>query len=308
MAKALAQKPAAPAPVPDRKLEITLQPSPEAAEGLQLRQLSTSIMVVDKKSHEEALLFIRGAKQVKRRVEEHFAKLKRMATTLHRSILDMERAELGPIEEAINAAEAPVLAFQAAEKRRVDEENEKRRREAEEQARKDREAVLRKMEAAALRAEADSDALSPREMAFAVKIVMGTNEVVAAREAGYKDPSSAAARLMQTNKIIQAIASQRKAREIREQQQAERNRPLDVQTREVVRETAKVSGVRNTVTYSARVDDEQALWAAVVAGTVPSQAFKVDEVFLNSQARQLRESFESVFVGCALVKRDGIAG
>jgi hypothetical protein len=56
------------------------------------------------------------------------------------------------------------------------------------------------------------------------------------------------------------------------------------------------------------VDDEQALWAAVVAGTVPAQAFKVDEVFLNGQAKQLKESFESVFVGCALVRREGIAG
>ena len=305
MAKKVAE-PVAPAPVPERKLEITLLPSPEAAEGIALRA-TTMLDVVDKESHELALNDLRRAKQIKRRIEEHWSRIKRNVDDLKRNLLDLERKDLEPVVAFIAARERQALDYQNGEARRVREEEDRRRRIAEEQARNDREALLRKMEAEALKAEASSPNLSPREQVFVDVVSSGTNWDLAAKQVGYKDPS-AGDRLMHTPKIIAAIESQRKARQIREQQQAERDRPLDVVTKEVVRQTAKVIGTRNTVTYSARVDDIGKVWAAVTDGKISREVFLCNEVWLNQQARQLKEAFEQVFPGCTLIKKEGIAG
>ena len=288
---------------------IDIAPSPDASQAVALRDSAVGLVIVDRASHQRGLEFIRGAKQLKRAIEEHWSRITRNVDDLKRNLLDLKRKDLDPVEAAIAIATKSTLQYQEVEDRRVREEEDRRRREAEEQAREDRERELAEQEARALRLEQDSPTLSNREAIFVEAKVSGLVDTSAATRAGFKDPMNAGIRLMNTPKIRVAIAAKRQAQAIREQAAAVKEQPLEVKETECVeRHTGKVSGTRTVTTWSARVDDEDRLIEAVIAGTVPKGALMARQTFLTSQAEQLHQAFTSAYPGCTAVKKTTIAG
>jgi hypothetical protein len=309
----MATKPAAPtAPPPPHpnEIRIDLSPSPEAPQGLALRTRAEELEVVDKQTHEDCLLFLRGAKQVKRTIEDRWTRVKRSLDSFKRDIMDQERREIEPVDDAIRMATNEAMAYKEKEDRRVREEQDRLRREEEEKARIRRERDLADAEAAALKAEKDSPILSARERDFVDTYAYGNNSAeVSARHAGFKNPADAARRLLDTPKIQDAIHATQKAAEIRRQAEATRQRPLDVKTHTVTSQVAKVAGVRNTTNYSCDpIIDEAKLRAAYLAGEVDPRCFTPNLVFLNDAARQLTTEFPAAYPGCSLLKKTGIAG
>ena len=301
-----------------QQVPIDVTPPSEAREGLALVATARSLLVSDKETHRVALEFIRGAKLLKRKIEEHWSAITRTVDEQKRTLLTLKRRDLEPVEQALQIAEAMALDYQNAEERRVREEQDRRRKAAEEQAKKDREAELARAEAEALKAEATSDVLSARESAFVDMIVAHVGGTLTperigfyAGRVGYKgDAERVGQRLMATEKILDAIQARRTAAAIREQAEARRRQPLDVVTGPaVVRETAKVAGVRANLTYwSAEVVDRDVLIDAVIAGKVDRAVLSIDQSYLNRAAQQLHEAFDTAYPGCRHVKKQGIGG
>ena len=247
-------------------------------------------------------------KALKRKIEAHYAAIKAPLNAARATVLEMERQQLAPIDEALKIALHLDVSFIDAEERRVAAEAARQREENERIAREQREAELAAAEAEAAQLEADSPNLSAREQTFVDGILAGFLSNVAAERAGYKNPEQAAARLGKTQKVLDAIAAAQQARAIREQAEAQKAAPLVVEAPVVKSRVAKVAGTSVRTTYSAQCIDVLALAKAVVEGRVPVEAIQADSVFLNRQAVALRETFERVYPGCKLVKNTGIAG
>lgn len=304
----MAKAAAAPAKRTTTQVEFSIGPSPDANQGLTIQQQAGGLIVRSKADHQGALEFIRSAKQLKRKIEDHWSAITRNVDELKRNLLDLKRKDVEPVETAIEVATRVALVYSNEEERRVREEQDRLRREAEARAQQTRERELAEQEALALKLEAESPALSAREAIFVDAILAGLTSDRAAVRAGYKDQAASSLRLMNTQKILDAIEAKKAAIAIREQAEAQRRQPLDVVTETVQKQVAKVAGTRNTTSWSAAVDDLDRLIDAVVAGRAPRAALKADTVYLNGQAEQLHEAFDTAFPGCRSIKKQGIAG
>jgi hypothetical protein len=297
---------------PSKAVSVDIAPSPDAGEAITLRQQAMMIVVNDKPSHTEALEFLRGAKQLKRKIEDHWSRITRSVDDLKRNLLDLKRADLEPVESAIASLDTRVVAYVQTEQRRIREEEDRQRRANEEQARKDREKELADQEAEALRLEAQSPKLSAREQAFVDNYVFGLGTrgdgKRSAATAGFKNPHDTAAKLLATPKILDAIASKRAAIEIRTQAAAVKEQPLTVAAPSVESNLGRAAGTRMVTSYSCGDVDLDALFQAAILNPDLRRAFSPNTVYLNQQARALRESFESVYPGCSLVKSTTVAG
>lgn len=307
MAKKLAV-PVAEVPPPANTITIDLQPSPEAGQALTLRQQAVALSVVDQASHGAGLEFLRGAKQLQRKIEEHWKNITRGVDDLKRSMLTLKARDLAPVEAAISEAQSAILTYENAERERVRIETDRLREEREADARRMRELQLAREENDAARREAESENLSEREQVF-VRAVVNRNmdPVSAAKAATFADPTKSAARLLASPKIVAALDALRAAAAIREQARAMSELPLTIIAPVVASNLGRAVGVSTRTYYSCEVVDVEALLAAVIAGG-DSRALTPDTTYLNKQAAALRESFESVYPGCRLVKRQSIAG
>lgn len=308
-----APAPPAPAPpaVPTRKVALDITPAPEASQALQLRDQARGLRIVDKATHAEGREFLRGAKQLKRAIEEHWSRITRQVDEMKRNLLKLKAEDVDPVDEAIRIAMEPVLAYEDAEDRRVKLEEDRRRRAAEEQARKIREDELRQEEEEAQRIERDSPILSKREQAFVDYMVIGDPDpAIAARAAGFKDPKNDGPSLMKRQKVQDAIHAKRTANAIRTQAEAKREQPLEYRTERVEKQTARVAGTSRRAYYSAAIDHADKLIDAVIAGQSPREAVIPSQTYLNDQATQLKDAaaFAAAFPGCRLIKRDSIGG
>lgn len=128
---------------------VSLDPSPDAPAGARLALQALDLVVVDVRGHANALEFLRGAKTLRRRIEDHWSTITRNVDELKRRLLDLKRADLKPVEDAIATATRAALDYEAAERARVEAEQARRRREAEAVARAAREAELQAQIAAA---------------------------------------------------------------------------------------------------------------------------------------------------------------
>lgn len=298
------------APEKSKSIAIDISPSVEAGEALTLRQQATALVVTNKATHTNALEFIRGAKQLKRKIETHWSNITRSVDDLKKNLLTLKRQDLEPVDEAIAQAERVSLGYEQAENARAQAEADRNRIAAEEKAARERAAELDRLEQQALKAEAGSSDLSPRERVFVTHFLTWGNGSKAASVAGFKDAEKRGTLLLTMPKIQEAIRAQREAELIRQQATAKREQPLDVQTKQVESRLGKAAGVSTRTTYSCDPDDLdlEKLVAAIVAGSVEYGAIEPDLVFLNRQAVALKESFEAAYPGCKLVKKSGIAG
>lgn len=297
-------------PAAQTALTIDLSPSPEASKGGALIIAARALVVADKSTHGQAKLFIRDLKGSIRNIEDFHKRTKRAIDDLKRTVLQHERDDVAPFQEAITIIEPRVIAYENAEDLRVQQEQDRLRRAAEEDARQRREQELAEQEAEALRLEALSGNLSEREEEFISRVVAGCLPEIAARQAGFKDPAGTANRLLKTLKIQNAIATRREANAIREQAIAQRAQPLTVRPVAAVEsQTSKVAGTSTRTYYSADILDADKLIDMVIAGKVSRSVLLINQSWLNQQATDLKDAFESVYGPAArLVKKQGIAG
>lgn len=292
-------------------LTIDLSPSPDASKGSALIAQARTMVVADKSSHGAAKLFIRDLKGTIRNIEDFHKRTKRDIDSLKKKALQNERDDIAPFEEAIKVIEPRIIAYENAEAVRVREEQDRLRREAEDEARQRRDRELAEQYAQLSRVEAESPHLSLRETEFVSLIVDGEfMPEKAAHTAGFKDAKASAVRLMATPKIQQAIAARKEVIAIRQQTEALRDNPLFVRPVAAVEsQTSKVAGTSTRTYYSAEILDVDKLIDMVIAGTISRSVLQINHPWLNQQATDLKDAFESVYgPGARLVKKQGIAG
>lgn len=245
--------------------------------------------------------FVKGTTADLKSAETHWA-ICATVHGFHKRLVAVRKRATDPLEEANRLSNALHNQYVQAEQRRVAQEQERVRVAAETKAREDREAELAAQEVAALKAEADSPVLSAREVLFVNALVSGVVPYAAAMHAGFKNSVQQAARLMALPKIQDAIQAKRTAAAIREQAEARRQAPLDVQVETVKAHVSHADG-HDRSTHSAEIVDPQAFVKAVMGGAlnIPLDCLMPNPVKLNEMARALRERI-SAWPGIRYVK------
>lgn len=300
------------APFPNISIRLDLHPTAHA-NGVTALEQAQGIEIRDKASHESARTLAKAWKAEKREVEAWYRD--KMVTPLKKALdwaRDQMNTDLALFEQAITTEDALDTAYVREQQRLEQDAADARRKqaEAEEQAKRDKEAA--EAEAAAVKLEQSSNILSAREQVF-VSLVVTSNKsmpamINAAKKAGYKDAEASLARLMKSEKINTAIANAEKAAAIRRESDAKQAAPVIVDVAPVESQIGTVSGTSMRTYYGCGKVEMQALLKAVLDGRVPFEAIQANMVFLNAQARSLKEHFPKVYPGCQLTKREGIAG
>lgn len=236
--------------------------------------------------------FIKQANADRKTVDAHWS-ICQTFSQVHRRLTSARARATDPLEEAARIAQRLHNDYAEEQRRIAAREQERLRQEAEEKARQDREREAQQLEAAALEREQASAELSEREQHF-VRLVADNNQppALAAFNAGFKNQEKAAARLMATPKIIDAIKATRDAIAIRQQAAATREKPLDVRVETVKPAVGKaIGGSFDRTTHSAEVLDQDAFIAAVISGKhgIPWDVLTVNQPKLNEYARSLQE-------------------
>jgi hypothetical protein len=250
----------------------------------------------DAASDEVVQRFITGTTAIEKEFESH-STVKGLLHRLHKRASSIHNRVAAPLDEAKTIATNLHNRYADAERRRVAEENARIQREAEQKAQRDRDAELARLEAAALKAEASSDKLSEREAAFVEAYYTGRlrgNATEAAKQAGFKDPFAAGARLLASAKIRGVLEGKRQAEVIREQQAAVKEAPLDLGHVEEVKANLGRAGT-DVSRWSADVFDPEAFMAALLDPRtrtqlgIPADCATYLPTKLNDYARSLHE-------------------
>lgn len=236
---------------------------------------------------------IREATAARKTASEHWD-INRVLSRFHRRLTAAEHRTTDAIERASTILNGLHNTYTQNERRRVFEEQERQRREDEQRERERLAREAAELEAEAIKREEASADLSKRERTF-VELYTGSyreNAQKAAQLAGFtKKPLEEAARLLSLPKIQAAVRAADEAARLREQARATREKPVQVETREVVVNISKAAGGSSRTTYGAEVLDEKALIEAVFAGSygIPRDVLKVDHAKVNQYGNQFRE-------------------
>lgn len=267
------------------------------AEELKVRSDETlteaKILRVPKTAAEDERLQV-NAKQINadvRETQEHFDTITKVITRLHKFFTGYRARVMDPAEEAKVIVNRLHNGYTEAERRRVAEENDRRRREAEQLAADSRRRELADLEAKALKAEAESPDLSKREAEF-VRLTVDHNvsPQQAATRAGYANPFDTAARLMASGKIQKAIKARQDAAALRQQAQEAAQQPVgEAAFEEATANITKAAGAKDVTRWRAVVDHPDRLIQAVLSGTpgIPQDVLMVNQVRLNKYAIDL---------------------
>lgn len=226
-----------------------------------------------------------------RETRAHYDTITKVLTRLHRYFTGKRTRTEQPTEEAVKILNRLHNGWTDAERRRVAQENERRRLQAEQDAAAERQRDLDRLEAQALEREARMEELSEREQKYVQLVCTGTEPTAAAKMCGYKDAFGTAARLQGTEKIRQAILAKREALALREAASTVAQQPVDVDFEEATANVTRAAGVKERTTWKGVVDDERAFVDAVIAGTygIPRELLIIDRVLLNDKARGLKK-------------------
>lgn len=248
-----------------------------------------------KEDDEQLVAAVRRVNGEKREVEEHWT-ITTIVSRFHKRLTAARDRAVEPLEEAARIGNRLHADYDEQERRRAREQAEADRREKERLAQEQRDRELAQLEQQALDAEAGSPDLSDREARF-VDYYAGPYAASAARaaqQAGYKNPDQAAAKLLATPKIQQALEAKRTAIAARDQAAAKKAAPVQVQTVEVKPEVAK----GGSYTWSAELLDEEALIVALLDPMtrtklgIPTDVLTVKPAKLNEYARALHENID----------------
>lgn len=215
----------------------------------------------------------------------------RILYRLHRRSTQRRDVAIKALKEAAEIGNRLHNGWTAKERERVDRENRERQRLADEKAAKDRQDELDRLERERVKAEDASPELSEREQKFVIAIAVNYDPTVAAREAGYADPSKRATILLQSKKIQKAIELRRKANAAAQQKEALAEAPLA--PAEIIEEKADIqsaAGAHDVTRWKAKVENEAEFIAAVFAGKhgIPRDVLCIDVTKLNQYARDLK--------------------
>lgn len=301
-------------------VDVALTQAAEASQGAALVQQAQGIVIRDKASHEACRAFLKGAKALKKTIADHYAAIKAPLNAARQTVLDMEKKDLFPVEQAIATAERIDTTYVREQQRIEVEARETARLEAEaaERHRRDKEAA--DAEAAALKLEASSNVLSEREQTVARFVVyrmkdgvsLPSDWLAACKEAGYKDPAAAAKKLLLSPKLIAAVDAHVKAERIRRESEAKQAAPVVVDVVAPVSEV--VDGGMRTYYGCDVIHDTAALLRALADAYEKDPALVADVdrylrpallTLMSSQARRLRDMFGKVWPSAGLSKRDG---
>lgn len=162
-----------------------------------------------------------------------------------------------------------------------------------------RQKELNELEAARLKAEADSPDLSGRETVFLDTYAQFgyTQATRAAANAGYRDPVAMAARLLASDKMMQAIRARQASDALKRQAAAVKVAPPPiVQTNEIKSNVVKAAGVRgDRTTWTGVVDNAEQFIAAVFEGKhgIPRTLLMINPVVLNEYATSMNERMDA---------------
>lgn len=252
---------------------------------------------------EQIQTFAKSCTTDKKEIQAHWQSITSLLHGLHKRFVARRERGVTLLESAYDRANKLHQDY-AAEKRRKEEAEQRRRDElAREEARQRQQAELDALEAEALAAESAAEDLSDREREFCRLIVeRAADPLLAAKQAGYRDPNVIALRLLRQPKIEKALEGLRVAKASREQAAAVQQAPLDVRYERVQTSgPATAPGLRDVTRRKALITDEQALIAAVIAGQhgIPARILRVDQTALNDEARSLGELINR-WPGCKL--------
>lgn len=187
--------------------------------------------------------------------------------------------------------------YKDAETLRARQEEERLRLEAEERQRQERQKQQDELERQALKAEAASPDLSPREQKFVDAITSNVtgwkgNPTRAAEVAQYKDAQAQGAKLMALPKILRAIEAVENAARLRQQAAAVKAAPVEIEHVAVKADVAK----GDVETWSAEVTDVALFLESYRSGRY-GLAFDVVEPAmpkLNDLARSMHENMDRI--------------
>jgi hypothetical protein len=253
---------------------------------------------------ERVVADIREGKALAKQLEEFWAPIN-MFYNVHRLFVAARKRAVEPAEAGVLAGNKLHNQYNDMARRKAQEEADQQRREAEERARQQREQEQKALEDAALKAEAESPDLSAREREFIAAYMVSGNAERSAAQAGYKHALATGAKLLATPKIQKAIESARSAKAIREQAQAKKEAPLEVET--VVVKAEVSAGGRTTWGGEVINDDHSVVVEAFRAGKhgIPADLLMVNPTKLNEYGRALHERLD-LWPGCRHTKKTSV--
>jgi hypothetical protein len=197
-------------------------------------------------------------------------------------------ARAGYLTEAADLAQRLHNTFVEDARRRAAVEQQKREAEAKAKAEAEQAAEAARLEAEAAERELASAGLSDRERRFVDLVYGGTVPAVAAKTVGYKNADQGE-RLMDTPKIIDALKAKQEAALLRQQAEAVKETPINVQVEDVRPDYTRVGTDRST--HAGEVTDERLLIEAILGGKhgIPTDLLMVNPTKLNEYARSLHE-------------------
>lgn len=305
----------------DDQLHVTLTQAAEAQQGAGLVLLANGITITDRASHERCREFLKGAKALKKKIEEHYAAIKSPLNAARATVLEMEKRDLSPVLDAIAIADGIDTRYVREQKRIEQEAADEQRRQAEAQERLRREQAAAEAEAEASRIEASSNVLSEREQVVVrfIGAAVVTPEILlkACKFAGYLDPKASAEKLFRAGKIGAAVEQARKADAIRREAAAKQAEPINVSVPAVASQV--IDGGVRTYYGCEGISNVPALLRKLATDldnpanfTLQADAAKLLEpallMLMSKQARDLKELFPRVWPMAQLSKRDGTVG
>lgn len=290
---------------------IELAPFPDGDAALAFKTEAAQIVVADHDSHRAALEALKRGKALKRGIDEHWRKVLRWLEDRKQDIRTIMNTDLELVDPGLATLGKSCLSFEAADDERIRREEAQKRIENERIAREARERELASMEQQALVAEASSEDLSARERVFVQQVYAGTAPVMAAKVAGFADPTGASTRLMKTGKIAAAIEGMRQASAIRQQSAAVAQAPVEAKKVEVQSNLAKVSGTRTVTTFTGECFNYRLFVEEFKLGNVDIDTFcEMSEPSVtggNAKARALKANLDRI-PGWRHIRTDTKAG
>lgn len=193
-------------------------------------------------------------------------------------------------------------AYVDEQEKKAREEARRRQEELDRQAEAERQRELDELEAAAVQAEAGTADLSDRESQFVSAYTSNVtgwreNPTRAAEVAGFRNPAQAAARLMASPKILQALEAARKASAIRQQAAAVKAQPVIAEQAEPVKpEVSRAAGVSDRVTWRGEIYDEAAFVQAVISGRfgIPLDVLTFKQAKVTELAQSMNDGLNRI--------------
>lgn len=235
---------------------------------------------------------IKKANDRKREIEAHWEEPSSTLYGLHRRFTGRRKVSTDALERASARWNQHHNSFVSEQERKAREENERLRKEAEAEAARQRQAELDRLEAARLKAEAESPDLSERELRFVAEVLLEQSVYEAAKLAGYAKPGTMADRLMASPKILEAIEKGKELAALTAQAEAVAAAPVHVDFVPVEAEVYRASGTSRRVNRKAVLEDAAALIEDVFAGRAPRDLLMVDEARLREYGKQLGDKVE----------------